>query len=324
VRVTVTGATGLIGTALLAALGARGDEVSVLSRDAERSRRLLSGAGLAGHVYEWQPMHERAPLRALAGRDAVVHLAGESIAQRWSASAKARIRESRVQGTRNLVSSLRALDPGAPEGRPRILLGASAIGYYGPHGDEPLDEEGAPGRDFLAELCTAWEREAALAGELGMRVVQMRTGVVFDAHAGALAKMLPPFRLGLGGPVAGGQQYVSWIHRDDLVGIALAAIDDERWAGAVNATAPAPATNAQLASALGAVLDRPALLPVPALALRLLYGEMASLITTGARVMPAKALVLGYRFRYPELEPALRSVLGRDALSRRSAAQRAP
>jgi uncharacterized protein (TIGR01777 family) len=323
VRVTVTGASGLIGTALLAALVARGDEVSVLSRDLEGSRRRLRSAGLAANVYGWQPMHERAPLSALAGRDAVVHLAGESIAQRWSASAKARIRESRQLGTRNLVSSLRELKPGAAGDRPRMLLSASAIGYYGPHGDEPLDEDGPPGTDFLAELCSAWEHEATSAGALGIRVVRMRTGVVLHAGGGALAKMLPPFRLGLGGPIAGGLQYVSWIHRDDLVGIALTAIDDERWAGAVNATAPAPVRNAKLASTLGAVLDRPAILPVPALALRLRYGEMASLITSGARVMPAKALVLGYRFRYPELEPALRSVLGRDALSARSPAPRA-
>jgi uncharacterized protein (TIGR01777 family) len=324
VRVTVTGATGLIGTALLAALVARGDDVSVLSRDAERSRRRLRSVGLAGDVYEWQPMYERAPLPALAGRDAVVHLAGESIAQRWSASAKAQIRESRVRGTRNLVSSLRELEGGAAGGRPRMLLSASAIGYYGAHGDEPLDEDGPPGTDFLAELCSAWEHEATSAGALGIRVVQMRTGVALDAGGGALAKMLPPFRLGVGGAVASGLQYVSWIHRDDLVGIALAAIDDERWAGAVNATAPAPVRNAKLASTLGAVLDRPAVLPVPALALRLRYGEMASLITGGARVMPAKALVLGYRFRYPELEPALRSALACDALSARSPAPRAP
>jgi uncharacterized protein (TIGR01777 family) len=265
-------------------------------------------------------MQEPAPREALAGREAVVHLAGESIAQRWSATARARIRESRVLGTRNLVSSLRELDPEASDGRPRMLLSASAVGYYGAHGDEPLDEEGAPGTDFLGELCVAWEHEAAYAAALAMRVVQLRIGVVLDARGGALSRMLPPFRLGVGGPIAGGRQYVSWIHGDDLVGVALAAIDDERWSGAVNATAPAPVRNADLASALGKALRRPALLPIPALALRLRYGEMASLITTGGRVMPAKALVLGYRFRYPELAPALRSVLGRGPLSPRSAA----
>jgi uncharacterized protein (TIGR01777 family) len=307
VRVTVTGATGLLGSALVAALHARGDEVTALSRDPDLSARQLAARG--ARVYRWDPVREPAPREALRARDAIVNLAGENIAQRWSAGARARIRESRVLGTRRLLDALRALSREQPGERPGMLLSGSAIGYYGAHGDEPLDEESPPANDFLAEVCAAWEREAASAAELGMRVAHLRTGVVLDARGGALAKMLPPFRLGLGGPVAGGHQYVSWIHRDDLVGIALATIDDERWSGAVNATAPAPARNAELASALGRVLQRPALIPVPALALRLRYGQMASLITDGARVMPAKALVLGYRFGHPELEEALRSVL---------------
>ncbi len=307
-RVTITGASGLLGSALVKALGERGDEVSVLSRQPERARKRLAGAADVAHIYEWDPGAGTPPPDALAGRDAVVHLAGETIAQRWGAGARARIRDSRVFGTRYLVDALAALGSGYGE-RPRVLVSGSAIGYYGAHGDEPLDEEAPAGIGFLAELCVAWEAEAARANSLGVRVAQLRTGVVLDPQGGALAKMLPPFRLGIGGPVASGRQYVSWIHRDDLVGIVLAAIDDERWLGAVNATAPAPARNAELSRALGRALQRPALVPVPGLALRLRYGEMASLITTGARVMPAKALVLGYRFRFADLDAALRSVL---------------
>lgn len=314
-RVTVSGATGLLGSALLGALAQRGDEVSVLSRDPERARARLPGAAAEARGYGWEPLREAAPLEALAGRDAVVHLAGESIAQRWSAAAKARIADSRVLGTRNLVDGLAAVREQLPDQLPRVLLSASAVGYYGARGEEPLDEDAPAGEDFLARVCAAWEHEASRASALGVRVVQMRTGVVLDPAGGALAKMLPPFRLGLGGPVAGGRQYVSWIHREDLVGIALAAIDDERVSGPVNAASPAPVMNAELAHALGRVLRRPAVLPVPALALRALYGEMATLITTGARAVPAKALVLGYRFRHAELEGALRSALGASALS---------
>jgi uncharacterized protein (TIGR01777 family) len=284
--VTVTGATGLIGPALVASLLEEGAHVTVLSRDP-------------------QP----APAQALAGRDAVVHLAGEPVAQRWSEQAKRAIRESRVSGTRNLLAGLALLEEAAAGGRPRTLICSSAIGYYGPHGEEPLDEDAASGGDFLAQVCAAWEAEAARAAELGLRVVNVRTGVVLDAGGGALAKMLPPFRLGVGGPVAGGRQYVSWIHTEDLVGMMLSALEDEHWSGPVNATAPEPVSNRELSRALGTALRRPALLPVPALALRLLYGEMAEIVTTGARVVPAKALVLGYRFRHPQLLEALRSAL---------------
>jgi uncharacterized protein (TIGR01777 family) len=235
-----------------------------------------------------------------------VHLAGEKVAQRWTPRAKEEIRESRVIGTRQLLAGL-----SLAEDRPRVLLSASAIGYYGSHGEEPLDEDAPPGEDFLAQVCVAWEAEASKASELGLRAVQLRTGVVLDPAEGALAQMLPPFRLGVGGPVAGGRQYVSWIHRDDLIGIAAAAIADERWLGPINATSPAPCTNREFSRALGRVLKRPAVLPVPGLALRVLYGEMAEVVTTGARVVPAKALVLGYEFRHPHLPEALRSLLAR-------------
>lgn len=339
-RVTVTGATGLVGPAVVAHLRARDAQVTVLSRDPERAKAKLSNTApppRAGRpdpppleAIAWDPMTEPAPTEALSGREGVVHLAGEPIARRWSARAKRAIRESRITGTRNLIEGLRALEGAAegapaPEGtpaplgapappglgpRPRVLVSGSAIGYYGHHGEEPLDEEAPAGSDFLARVCVEWETEARRAGELGMRVVQIRTGVVLDPRGGALAKMLPPFRLGIGGPVAGGKQFISWIHRDDLVGVVGAALGSDRWRGPVNATAPTPVSNGEFAKTLGRALHRPALLPVPAVALRALYGEMAEIVTSGARVLPAKPLMLGYRFGYPDLEEALRAALG--------------
>jgi uncharacterized protein (TIGR01777 family) len=304
--VTVTGATGLIGVSLVGALRERGAQVSVLTRDPARASTLLGEVQAVG----WEPTSEPAPSEALAGRDAVVHLAGAPVAQRWSAKARHAIRESRVTGTRNLLDGLARAEP-----RPRTLVSSSAIGYYGAHGEEPLDEDAPPGEDFLARVCVEWEAAAAAASELGVRVVQVRTGVVLacprkgDRAGGALAKMLPAFRLGVGGPVAGGYQYVSWIHVRDVVGVMLAALEDERWSGPINATAPEPVSNGEFSKVLGRVLGRPALLPVPGLVLRALYGQMAAIVTSGARVVPAKPLVLGYEFAHPRLEPALRAAL---------------
>jgi uncharacterized protein (TIGR01777 family) len=293
-RITVTGASGLIGRRLVGRLSERGDEVTTLSRSADRGVR-------------WNAASEPAPAEALRGREAVIHLAGEGVAQRWSAQTKQRIRTSREAGTRNLVAGLRALDAAD---RPGVLVSGSASGYYGPRGDEEVAEAVGPGEDFLAEVCVAWEREAQAATELGLRVSCIRTGVVLDREGGALGKMLPPFRLGVGGPVAGGRQWIPWIHADDEVGILLAALDDDRWSGAVNASAPEPATNAQFSKALGRALHRPTVAPVPALALRALYGEMASIVTTGVRMVPARAIELGYEFSHPELDEALATTLG--------------
>jgi len=299
-RVTITGATGLIGRRLVGELQGSGWQVSVLSRDPERARIRLPGV----EAFAWDPLGEPAPVAALEGRDGVIHLAGEPLAQRWSARAKRAIRESRVLGTERLLAGLAAAGQ-----RPRVLVSSSAVGYYGPHGPEPIDEEAPPGNDFLAGVCVAWEQAAERAGELGMRVVRVRTGVVLDGDGGALERMLPPFRLGIGGPVAGGRQYIPWIHADDVAGIMSAALHDERWSGAANATAPVPVTNGEFSRALGRVLHRPALLPVPGAALKILYGEMAQIVTGGARVVPAKPLMLGYDFRHAELGEALRSVL---------------
>jgi len=300
-RVTLTGATGMIGRALAEALLARGDEVTALTRDpGSAAARLPAGATAVA----WDPAAGPAPAEALAGRDAVVHLAGENLAQRWTPEAKARIRASREQGTRNLVAGLRAADP-----RPATLVSASGSGFYGPHGDEKVDESAPPGSDFVAQICVAWEREARAAEELGMRVVLLRTGIVLDAHGGALGKMLLPFRLGVGGPVAGGRQYLPWIHRDDHVGIVLAVLDAGGFAGPVNVAAPDPATNRDFSKALGRVLRRPAVMPVPALALRLLYGEMSQIVLEGVRMVPGRVGELGYTYRYPRLEDALRAAL---------------
>jgi uncharacterized protein len=304
-RVVITGATGLIGRSLINVLLDRGDEVVALSRDEQRARESL---GTGAEVQAWaRPTEEPPPEAALAGADAVVHLLGEPVAQQWTAESKQAIRNSRVAGTRNLVAGLLAV---APEQRPATLVSQSATGYYGPRDDQPLTEDAAAGHDFLAGVVAAWEHEA-LRAATELRVVVTRTGVVLSPDGGALAKMLPFFRLGIGGPVAGGRQYVPWVHLDDVVGAMLFSLEQSQASGPANLTAPNPVTNAELSHTLGRVLKRPAILPVPAFALRILYGDMAEIVTTGQRVLPAKLEQLGYPFRYSELEPALRDVLGR-------------
>lgn len=303
-RVVITGATGTIGRAVVAALQRRGDVAVALSRDPDRARQTLGGD--AEHHAWPDPKAGPPPRDALAGADAVVHLLGEPVAQRWSAAVKQEIRDSRLLSTRSLVGALTALPAGE---RPAVLVSQSATGYYGPRGEEPLDENATPGADFLAGVVIDWEREARGA-EGAMRVAMTRTGVVLSPSGGALATMLPFFRLGLGGPVAGGRQYVPWIHLDDVVGALLACVDDARYDGPVNLTAPEPVTNRELTRVLARTLHRPAVFPVPAAALRLLYGEMAQIVTTGQRVVPGRLSAAGYRFAYPELEPALADLLG--------------
>jgi uncharacterized protein len=298
-RVTATGSTGTIGRALVRELGERGDEVTVLSRDAGRA-----AAALGVEASTWRdPKAEQPPPEALSGRDAVVHLLGETVAQRWSGEAKREIRESRVLATRQLVAALAALPDGE---RPSVLVSQSAVGWYGARGDEPVDEQEPAGFDFLAGVVRDWEAEALGARELGLRVVTTRTGVVLAQEGGALEKMLPFFRLGIGGPVAGGRQYVPWVHLDDVVG-AMAFCLRAELDGPVNLTAPEPVTNRELSKTLGRVLRRPAFAPVPALAVRTLYGEMASIVTTGQRAVPKRLEEAGYRFRQPDLEAALRA-----------------
>jgi uncharacterized protein len=289
VRVAITGGTGRIGSLLVDELRHRGDEVTVLSRSRGDIR--------------WDPMAGPAPADALAGRDAVVHLAGEDLLQRWNDAAMRRIHESRETGTRNLVEGLRAV-----ESRPAALVSASAVGYYGPRPD-PVDEDAPPGDDVLAEVCKAWEREAQEAEKLGVRVVRVRTGVVLDRQGGALKTMLLPFRLGVGGPVAGGRQPMPWIHLHDVIGIYLAAIDGEHWSGPVHASAPQPVSNREFSKALGRALHRPAVVPVPAFALKVLYGGMSKLVLEGQNAVPRRTVELGYRHRHADLDEALRSAL---------------
>jgi uncharacterized protein len=300
-RVTLTGATGGIGRALAEALIARGDDVTALTRSPDRAaERLPQGVTAVG----WDPVAGPAPTEALAGRDAVVNLAGENVAQRWTSEVKQRIRASRELGTRNLVAGLRLTDP-----RPAALVSGSASGFYGPHGDERVGEDAPAGDDFLAAVAVAWEREALEAEQLGMRVAIVRTGIVLDADSGALATMLTPFKLGVGGPVAGGRQYMPWIHRDDEIGLLLAALDSPSFSGPINGSAPEPATNRDFSRALGRALHRPAFAPIPSAAIKLLYGDMAQIVVEGVRMVPDRAGELGYTFRHPDLEEALSSTL---------------
>jgi uncharacterized protein (TIGR01777 family) len=304
-KVTLTGATGVIGRALVHELLERGDEVTVLSRDADRARASFDGRAEA---HQWgDPKAEAPPAAALRGQDAVAHLLGEPVAQRWSDDAKREIRDSRVLSTRNLVAALRDLPTSE---RPGTLVSQSATGWYGARGDERVEEPEPAGQDFLAGVTQEWEAQAREAEELGMRVAITRTGVVLSEQGGALEKMLPFFKLGVGGPVAGGKQYVPWVHMDDVVGALAFALHDKRVSGALNLTAPDPATNKELSKTLGRVLKRPAFAPVPALAVKALYGDMATIVTTGVRAVPARLLGLGYRFERPELEAALRHTTG--------------
>jgi uncharacterized protein (TIGR01777 family) len=297
-KVVVTGATGRIGSHLVEALKARGDEVTVLSRNAKKASDRLGVEAVA-----WDASSEAAPSKAIAGSDAVVHLAGEDVGQRWTDAAKKEILASREQGTKNLVQGI--LDAEAPPG---VLVCASASGYYGARGDEPVTESDPPGRDWLADVCVRWERQADAAKDI-TRVVKMRTGIALDAEGGALAKMLGPFKAGVGGPIAGGKQYMPWIHRDDLIGMYLAALDSPGFAGPINAAAPEPVTNKDFSKALGKALHRPAAAPVPGFTIKLMYGEMAQIVLTGVRMVPGRAPELGYSFEHPDLDEALRDTL---------------
>ncbi len=295
-RALITGATGFVGRRLMAQIA----EPVVLSRDPQQARGKLDRATL----HYWDPLSAAPPADAFAGVDVVFHLAGEPVGEgRWSAAKKQRIRDSRVIGTRNLVKGMQALDE-----RPRVLVAASAIGYYGSRGDEVLDESSPPASDFLAEVCREWEAEARAAEQLGVRVVSTRFGIVLG-EGGALAKMLLPFKLGLGGRLGSGRQWMSWIHIDDVVGILLAAAESDQYRGPVNAVSPDPVTNREFTRVLAGVLHRPALFPVPALALRMAVGGFSEVLLGSQRVLPKVAQRAGYDFRYPSLADALRAVV---------------
>lgn len=307
-RVIVTGATGLIGKQLFAALKQRGYAVVVFSRNPEHARATLPGAA---EYVAWSAAEDGPWVAAVDGAEAVIHLGGAPISagligKRWTREHKADILNSREIGTRGISNAICAASR-----RPRVLLSASGIGYYGFRDATPIDEDAPAGNDFLARVCIAWEREAARAEEVGVRVVRLRTGIVLDPHSGALDQMLLPFRMMSGGPIMPGTQYYSWIHPADQIGLMLMAIEDERVNGPLNATAPNPETSRDFASTLGKVLGSPSWLAVPEIALQLALGEMSTLVTTGQRALPHKAQSLGYQFRFAQLEPALRDLLGK-------------
>jgi len=299
-RILISGATGLIGQSLCELLTQEGHTVIGVSRSGKKP----SGLSVA-EMYHWDPTTGAPPEPALEQVDAVVSLAGEPIAaRRWSDQQKKSIRDSRVITTRNLVEGMSRASQ-----KPKVLVSSSAVGFYGDRGDEVLDETSTAGRGFMSEVCQAWEREATQASDLGVRVVLVRTGVVLSAEGGALQKMLPPFKLGVGGRLGDGKQWFPWIHIADIAGIYRHSIHTSSLSGAINGTGPEPVTNAQFTRELGRVLHRPVFLPVPEMALRALMGEMADVLFDSQRVLPKTALGSGYKFLYPSLDRALEDVL---------------
>lgn len=298
-KILMTGATGFIGKALCKALAEDGHQLVVLTRRPE-SAAVIPGA----KAFRWNPETETPPDECWTDVQAVIHLAGEPIAaKRWTDEQKRRIRDSRVIGTRNLVKGMKAAK--IP---PKVFLSSSAVGFYGNRGDEQVDERSAPGRGFFPDICTAWEHEAEQAKELGTRVVLVRIGVVLG-DGGMLEKILLPFKLGVGGILGSGRQWFPWIHLDDIVGIFRHALYGEHISGLLNGVAPNPATNAEFTKALGTALCRPTIFPVPEFALRIVMGEMANAALDSQRVYPTVTLETGYKFRYPQLQPALDSLL---------------
>jgi uncharacterized protein len=295
-NILVTGASGLIGSALIPLLTTDGHHITRLVRSQPRPGDM---------AVQWDPARGSIDAGKLEGVEGVVHLAGEAISERWTAEKKARIRDSRVKGTRLLCDTLAQLPT-----PPKVLVCASAIGYYGDRSAEVLTEESASGEGFLAEVCRAWEGATEPARQKGIRVVNLRFGVVLSTAGGALAKMLPPFRMGMGGILGSGKQYISWITLDDAIGAIRHALLTEPLQGPANAVAPQPVTNEEFTKTLGKVLGRPTLVPLPAFAARLMFGEMANeLLLASARVQPAKLRATEYTFRYPDLEAGLRHLL---------------
>jgi uncharacterized protein (TIGR01777 family) len=290
-KVTVSGATGFIGRRLVEMLRAENHTVRTLSR------------GTGGGDFTWDVANAEPPPESIADADAVIHLAGEPVAQRWTPAAKQKIRDSRVHGARHLVHALSTISK-----RPQVLVCASAIGIYGSRGDEILTEASNPGSGFLPDVCVEWEKHASLAEALGIRVVKIRTGIVLGTTGGALAKMLPAFKAFAGGKMGSGKQWMSWIHLDDLAALFRYALDHPMQ-GPVNGTAPNPVINTEFTKTLAATLHRPAIFPLPGFALKALFGEMSEVLLGSQRVLPRAAQAGGFQFRYPELAPALEALL---------------
>lgn len=301
-RALVTGASGRIGEALCDELLARGDEVVGLTRDPEKARAAQSQ--VTWHA--WEPTLERPPDAAFEGVDGVVNLVGEKINQRWTEEAKRKIMDSRKVATHNLAGAIEGLAR-----KPKAMVSQSAVGYYGSRGDETLDESSAPGKGFDAEICVEWEQAAHEVEAAGVRLVIVRTGQVMETGGGLLGELLLPFKLGLGGPLAGGHQWLPWIHLVDEVGILIWALDTESVSGVVNGTAPNPVTNKEWSKALGRALHRPAVLPIPGFATEIKFGrEFGKVAQGGQRVLPKRTEEMGYAFRYPEIDGALRDLVG--------------
>ena len=297
-KVLITGATGLIGRQLCAQLTGEGHSITVLTRRVESAKSVAHQA-----AFVWQPEGSLPPMAALAGVEAVIHLAGEPVAQRWSLEIKRRIRDSRVLSTRNLVQAISQL-----ESAPKVFVSGSAVGIYGNRGDERLAENTKAGQGFLSDVCAEWEHEALQAEAFGTRVALIRTGVVLDPAGGALKTMLPAFKLGIAGKLGNGRQWFPWIHRDDILGLLRWAMMNENARGAFNGAAPNPVTNEEFTKELAAALNRPALIPVPKFALNILFGEMASVMLASQRVVPQAALNAGFTFRFPQLREALQDL----------------
>jgi uncharacterized protein (TIGR01777 family) len=302
-KVIVTGSTGLVGSALVRSLLADGHEVTRLVRGGAQGFRAPGTAAV-----HWDPERGEIDAAALEGHDGAVHLAGEPIAEgRWDEEKKRRILESRVKGTRLLAEALAGLSA-----KPKALVSASAVGFYGDRGEEVLREESASGEDFLSEVCREWEKGTLAASQAGIRVVHLRIGVVLSGEGGALQKMVTPFKLGLGGRLGSGRQYMSWIALEDLVGVIRRALEDEHLRGPVNAVAPGALTNEEFTKALGRVLGRPTFMAVPAFAARLAFGGVAdAVLLAGARVEPARLKEAGHQFQYPDIEGVLRHALSK-------------
>jgi uncharacterized protein (TIGR01777 family) len=309
-RVFITGGTGLVGSRLIKQLRQRKDSIVTLTRRPEAARTQLGGDC---EIVAGDPMQAGDWMKTVEGCDAVVNLAGESIFnRRWSAAFKQLMHDSRIKSTENVVKAL-AGNPRNSAGNPKVLVNASAIGIYGPHGDEELTEESLFGDDVLARVCIDWEKAARQAEALGVRVVMLRIGVVLDRAGGALVQMMKPFKMFVGGRIGSGKQVLSWIHHADLTGLILLALDNAAATGPMNGTAPHPVTNREMSKALGRAMHRPSFFPTPKLMLRLALGEVASVVTTGQRVLPKKALALGYSFCFPTIEEALKDIFAQSA-----------
>ena len=296
-KVLITGGSGFIGTPLKKELHKAGHEVMITTR-----RKSIEMDKLT-----WSPP-DLISSDIISTIDAVINLAGEPIApKRWTEERKKLILSSRINTTRALVQSIEKSDK-----RPKVFISASAVGYYGPRDDEPVNEDESPSSDYLASVCLQWEAEAQKAGDLGLRVVRVRIGGVLEADGGLLAQMVGPFKFFAGGPIGSGKQWFSWIHRDDVVGIIKYALENSSVSGPVNATAPNPVTNKEFSDALGKALNRPSNVTVPAFAVKLALGELASVILTGQRVIPKKALEAGYEFKYPEINEALKAIFKKE------------